>query len=344
MSVNQSLEYAQAALTNQSWDLCRQWLEHALREATSEGPARQALVLNNLGVFYRRLHEPRRAEECFEKAWSLAQSRCGAQAQTLQGRILANWAVLDHRQGRLIEARRRYQDSLLMCSEPVEDELAVARICLNLSWLHLQQDRLAQATTLLNRARGVAQKYPRELQLWAYLHLGSGRLALAEKRLAKAEMETLLAVRQSQKLAHFDPLLQAQTRAALANVYSLQARTQLDLAETNREGLSKSEEADRLFCQALDMLDDWGVPISFEYLESLSLRVDHLIRVQKFSLAEQQLQRLLVMLTEMDNLDPAFQMRAWERAAEVLARLGQTEMAAAARLQCEALSGKKSRS
>lgn len=335
MSWIQSVNYAQQAALTQSWDLCQQWLGRALDQSPLEDSEQRSLVLNNLGVHYRRFHRLDRARECFEKAfyWS--------ETPWLRGRILANWAVLEHRGGDLKSARKRYQEALLLCSEYAEDPLAVARICVNLAWLHLQQDRAVQTESLLKRAKGLISDFPEEIQLESRIWLGFGRLDLTQKRLAKAEAAVLSALRAAQRMNSFDPLLHAQARAGLAQVFSHQAEGLLDGRDTHGAGLEKAAQAEGLFGEAEDLLEDSGLPVNFERLDLLGLHIDHYIRVKAWSKAEVPLQRLLGLVEKMPFLDPTLRSRVWEKAAEVLRRLEQRELAAAASQKALALARAK---
>ena len=328
----ESLGYAQQAQGAHSWDLCHQWLEQALRDCENQDPHRRCLVMNNMGVLFRRLHDTDQAVHCFERALE------GCQEPWLRGRIFANWAVLEHRRGQLNQARRYYQDALTGCSEPPEDELAAARICLNFAWLHLQQDRQVQADTLLKRARQLVQLHPEDSLLECRLHLGLARSAQAQKRLAKAEIEILQSIRVAQKLGYFEPIVHSQARASLANCYSLQAVSQLDNPDTRQDGVERSQQAEVLFAEALSLLVDWGHRHSFEYVEAISLQVDHWIRMKQWQQAEDSLQKLLAMVTEMTTLETTFKASAWERAALVLRQLEQHELADLAVQQLQALS------
>ena len=330
----ESLGYAQQALGAHSWDLCHQWLEQALRDCEHQAPDRRSLVMNNLGVLFRRVHDADSAVSCFEKALD------GCQEAWLRGRIFANWAVLEHRRGQLIPARRYYQDALLCCSEPVEDELAVPRICLNFAWLHLQQDREVQADTLLKRARLLVQKHPDDHLLECRLHLGLARLAQSQKRLAKAEVEILQAVRVAQKLGYFEPIVHSQARASLAHCYSLQAEEQLANSDTHQDGQERRDQAETLFTESLALLQDWGHRHSFEYVETLSLQVDHFMRMKLWAQAEEVLQKLLAMVTEMQTLETSIRVSAWERAAAVLRQLEQFELADLAQQHVDELSAR----
>lgn len=331
----ESLGYAQQALGSHSWELCQRWLNHALTECDAQDGTRRSLVLNNLGVMFRRIHDAEQAVACFEQALEQLEDTW------LRGRIFGNWAVLEHRRGKLAAARRLYQDALNCCSEPVEDELAVARICLNFAWLHLQQDRQVQAETLLKRARLLVQKHPEDGLLECRLHLALARLAEFQKRLGKAESEILQALRLAQKLGYFDPIVHSQARASLGHCYSVQAASQLENPDTLQDGLSRSGEAEKLFDEALTMLEDWGHRHSFDYVETLSLQVDHGIRMKKWSEAEPVMKRLIARVTEMTTLDPAFQARAWERAALVLRQVGNGVMADLAQQRFEELTVRK---
>jgi tetratricopeptide (TPR) repeat protein len=292
--------------------------------------------MNNLGVLFRRMHDADQAVSCFEQALD------GCEEPWLRGRIFSNWAVLEHRRGQLTVARRCYQDALNCCSEPPEDELAVARICLNFAWLHLQQDRQVQADTLLKRARLLVQQHPEDSLLECRLHLGLARSAQVQKRLAKAEIEILQAIRVAQKLGYFEPIVHSQARARLADCYSLQALGQLDNPDTVKDGQERSQQAEILFSEALSILVDWGHRHSFEYVETLSLQVDHWVRTRQWHPADESLQRLLAMVTEMTTLETTFKARAWERAALVLRQLEQFELADLATQQFQALTlGKK---
>lgn len=332
----ESLGYAQQALGAHSFELCHQWLEQALLECQSQDPARRCLVYNNMGVLFRRVHDTEQAVHCFEQALE------GCEEPWLRGRIFANWAVLEHRGGNLTAARRYYQDALNCCSEPVEDELAVARICLNFAWLHLQQDRFLQADSLLKRARALVQNHPEDSLLECRLHLGLARSAQAQKRLAKAEQEVLQAIRVAQKLGFFEPIVNSQARSALAHCYSLQALGQLDNPDTCKDGRERCEHAEVLFEEALTLLSDWGHRLSFEYVEAVSLHVDHWIRMKKWVQAEESLQKLLAMVNEMKTLETGFKASAWERAALVLRQLDQKELADLATARWQELMARKS--
>jgi tetratricopeptide (TPR) repeat protein len=329
LSWSESLENARQALIACEWDLCSQWLERALEDCAHMEPNRRALTLNNLGLMFRRIGDWQQAIACYEQAM------LAVQEDWLKGRIIANWAVLEHRQGRLNEARRRYSEALTICGA---DELAVARVCINFSWLHLQQERTVQAETLLKRARSLTQNHPEDPVMQSRLHLGAARLALHQKRLAKAEMEVLQGIRLAQKLDYFEPVLHAQARAALGNVYSLQAVEQLDQPTTQKDGEQRRGQAQVLFQESLMLLLDWGQKLSYEFVDAAALQVDHFIRLQMWNDAEIALQEALSVVTEMTGLDPQIRAGTWERAAKVLVQLGKHELAKRALKEFQAIS------
>lgn len=332
MSWSESIEYARQALMACSWELCAQWLERALEQCQDLEPNRRALTLNNLGLMFRRIGDWEQALACYEQAL-----QCAVE-EWLRGRVVANLAVLEHRRGNLNQARKRYSEALSACES---DELATARVCINFSWLHLQQERTVQAETLLKRARALTQNHPEEPTMECRLHLGNARLALAQKRLSKAEMEVLQAIRGAQKLDYFEPILHAQARAALANVYSLQASEQLDNPGTAADGEQRRQQADTLFEESLILLQDWGQKLSFEYVDASSLQVDHFIRMKQWERAEEALQTLLSLVSEMTGLDPQVRAGAWERAGTVLRQLGKSDLAREAVAEWQKITGKR---
>jgi len=325
-----SLERARQELASCRWDNCHGLLEQALEEV--QETAQRAVVLNNLGMLFRKIADLDQAEACFEQALE-----CQPEAG-LAGRIRANWAVLQHRRGHFRAARKLYQEALVLCSEPSEDELAVARICLNFSWLHLQQGRKAQAETMIKRARGIVQSLPEQEVLQSRLHLGLGRCALEQGRLTKAEVELLQAIRVAQRMRQFDPIIHSQARALLAQIYSRQAVEQLAQKHTEQDGQKRCNQAEMLFVESLMMLDDWGQKLTLEYAENLSLQVDHWIRLQDWERAEIWLQKLLLLAGEMKSLDAQMKASAWERASKVLHQLHKHELAAQALVEFQTLS------
>jgi tetratricopeptide (TPR) repeat protein len=326
----ESLTSAQAALGSYRLDLCHQWLKHAMPEAQDD-PIRRCVLLNNFGLDHRRNHNPVKAARFFQQALQ------DCEASWLRGRIFANWGVLEHRRGNLVAARRLYQDALNCCSQPVEDEKAVARVCINFAWLHVQQDRGVQADTLLRRARSLVARYPEDTMLECRLHLAMGRAAMAGRRLTKAEADFLQAVRVVQKLDYFDAVLLAQCRAALANCYSLQAFGQLDTSETRKDALERGSQADNLFVESLELLEDADQATSLEYIEALSMAVDHSIRTGQWGVAEARVQKLLELVTGIEHLEAGLKVRAWERATQILRQVGKTQLAERAQRRATAL-------
>jgi hypothetical protein len=63
--------------------------------------------------------------------------------------------------------------------------------------------------------------------------------------------------------------------------------------------------------------------------------------MKKWSEAEPVMKRLIARVTEMTTLDPAFQARAWERAALVLRQVGNGVMADLAQQRFEELTVRK---
>ncbi|MBS2034240.1 hypothetical protein JST97_04590 [bacterium] len=330
MSWVDSLTSAQAALGAYDLDLCHQWLKHAMPESQDD-PVKRCVMLNNLGLYRRRKNDPEKAARFFQQALQDCPS------PWLRGRIFANWGVLEHRRGNLVAARRLYQDALNCCSEPVEDEKALARICINFAWLHVQQDRGVQADTLLRRARSLVANYPEDALLECRYHLAMGRAAMAGKRLSKAETDFLQALRVVQKLDHFDGVLLSQCRAALANCYSLQAFGQLDLSETKKDGLQRGDQAENLFVESLELLEDANQSESLEYIEALSMAVDHSIRTTRWEQAEERVQRLLELIVSTEHLEMGLKIRAWERATQILRQVGKPQLAERAQRRAAAL-------
>lgn len=316
----ESLTSAQEALGSYSFERCLEWLKHAMPECQAD-PLKRCLLLNNMGVYHRKNGNPEKAVRFFEQALQ------SCEPSWLRGRIFANWGVLEHRRGNLVVARRLYQDALNCCSQPVEDEKAVVRLCINFAWLHVQQDRAVQADTLLRRARGLVAKYPDDAMLECRYHLAMGRSAVAGKRLAKAEVDFVQAIRVVQKLDFFEPVLLAQCRAALANCYSVQAFGQLDASDTKRDGIERGEQAENLFQEALELLECADQSSSLEYIETLSLAVDHSIRTGDWEQAEQRVQRLLELVTALEHLEIGLRISAWERATQILRQVGKTQLA-----------------
>ena len=316
----ESLTSAQQALGAYSFERCLQWLKHAMPECQVD-PVKRCLLLNNLGIYHRKSGDPEKAVRFFEQALQ----ECST--SWLRGRIFANWGVLEHHRGNLVAARRLYQDALNCCSQPVEDEKAVARLCINFARLHIQQDRTVQADTLLRRARGLVAKYPDDAMLECRLHLALGRAAMAGKRLSKAEVDFTQAIRVVQKLDYFEPVLLAQTRAALADCYSIQAFAQMDGAATQKDGRDRIDEAENLFGEALDLLDDAEQGRGLEYIETLSLAVDHSVRTGRWETAEMRVQKLLELVTATEHLEIGLRISAWERATQILRQVGKTELA-----------------
>lgn len=335
MSWAHSIEYAQHALSTCSWEVCHQWLEQALAECQQVAPERRVVTLNNLAILFRRVHDYQQAMACYEQALEMLEELPGV--VWLRGRVLANLAALEHRRGELIPARARYQEALEVCSDPVVDELAVAHIAVNLALLHLQQDRSTQAETLLRRARSMFQHHPDQQFLEARYHLVQARLAIFQKRLTKAEMEALQAIRMAQKLPTFDPVLQSQARAALAQIYSRGALSEAEQLQVAGDNTQRREQADVLFEEALTLLEDHGLSQALEYLEALSLRLDHEIRIQNWQRAEATALQLLTRMETFEALDPDFRARAWERASKALGKLGKVEEAQVAHQQWQRL-------
>lgn len=284
-------------------------------------PIKRCLLLNNMGIYHRKNRDPEKAVRFYEQALQ----ECSA--SWLRGRIFANWGVLEHHRGNLVAARRLYQDALNCCSQPVEDEKAVARLCINFARLHIQQDRTVQAETLLRRARGLVARYPDDAMLECRLYLALGRAAMAGKRLSKAEVDFTQAIRVVQKLDYFEPVMLAQTRAALADCYSIQAFAQMDGLGAKNEGRERVDEADNLFSEAIDLLEDAEQRHSSEYLETLSLAVDHSVRTGCWETAEERVQKLLELVTATEQLEFGIRISAWERATQILRQVGKTELA-----------------
>lgn len=341
MSWASSIEYAQHALSTCNWEVCHQWLEQALSDCQQQAPERRVVTLNNLAILYRRAHDYQQAMACYEQALAMLEDLPGV--LWLRGRVLANLAALEHRRGELIQARARYQEALETCSDPVLDELAVAHIAVNLALLHLQQERVPQAETLLRRARSMFQHHPGQHFLEARYHLAQSKLAIYQRRLTKAEMEALQAIRMAQKLATFDPVLQSQARVTLAQIYSRGALSEAEQLQVAGEGSERREQADVLFEEALALLEDYGLSGALEYLEGLSLRLDHEIRIQHWQRAEATALNLLTRMGAFEALDTDFQARAWERASKALGKLGQVEEAQAAHQQWQSLVAQKTR-
>ena len=326
----ESLTSAQQALGAYSFERCLQWLKHAMPEC-QEDPVKRCLLLNNMGLYHRKNGDPDKAVRFFEQALQECQT------SWLRGRIFANWGVLEHRRGNLVAARRLYQDALNCCSQPVEDEKAVVRLCINFARLHVQQDRGVQADTLLRRARSLVAKYPDDAMLECRYHLAMGRAAMAGKRLSKAELDFLQAIRVVQKLDYFEPVLLAQCRAALANCYSVQAFGQLDTSETKRDGMERGEQAENLFLEALELLEGADQSRSLEYIEALSLAIDHSIRTGKWETAEIRVQQLLELVTAIEHLEVGIRISAWERATQILRQVGKPQLAERAQRRQTAL-------
>lgn len=326
----ESLTSAQQALGSYSFERCLQWLKHAMPECQAD-PVKRCLLLNNMGVYHRKSGNPEKAVRFFEQA--LQDCELG----WLRGRIFANWGVLEHRRGNLVAARRLYQDALNCCSEPLEDEKAVVRLCINFAWLHVQQDRGVQADTLLRRARSLVAKHPEDAMLECRYHLAMGRAAMAGKRLAKAEMDFLQASRVVQKLDYFEPVLLAQCRSALANCYSVQAFGQLDASDTKKDGLERGEQAENLFQEALELLEGADQARSLEFVEALSLAVDHSIRTGQWDSAEERVQQLLELVTSLEHLEIGIRISAWERATRILRQVGKLQLAERAQRRHTAL-------
>lgn len=316
----ESLTSAQQALGSYSFERSLEWLKHAMPEC-QEDPVKRCLLLNNMGLYHRKSGNPDKAVRFFEQALQ----EC--EPSWLRGRIFANWGVLEHRRGNLVAARRLYQDALNCCSQPVEDEKAVVRLCINFARLHVQQDRGVQADTLLRRARGLVAKYPDDAMLECRYHLAMGRAAMAGKRLAKAEVDFVQAIRVVQKLDYFEPVLLAQCRSALANCYSVQAFGQLDTSETRRDGRERCEQAETLFLESLELLEGADQVQSLEYIETLSLAMDHSIRTGKWETAEVRVQRLLELVTATEHLEIGIRISAWERATQILRQVGKPQLA-----------------
>ena len=335
------MEYAQHALCGCSWDVCHQWLEQAWLECQDQVPERRVVTLNNLAILFRRSHDYQQAMACYEQALEILESLPGV--IWLRGRVLANLAALEHRRGELIQARARYQEALEVCSDPIVDELAVAHIAVNLALLHLHQERVPQAETLLRRARSMFQHHPGQYFLEARYHLAQSRLAIHQRRLTKAEMEALQAIRMAQKLPTFDPVLQSQARACLAQIYSRGALSEAEQLQVAGEATERREQADVLFEEALGLLEDHNVSNSLEYLEALSLRLDHEIRIQHWQRAEATALDLLTRMGAFESLDLEFQARAWERASKALGKLGRNEEAQTAQLQWQSLLAQRGR-
>ena len=326
----ESLTSAQEALGSYSFERCLEWLKHAMPECQSD-PVKRCLLLNNMGVYHRKNGNPDKAVRFFEQALQ------DCEPSWLRGRIFSNWGVLEHRRGNLVAARRLYQDALNCCSQPVEDEKAVVRLCINFAWLHVQQDRGVQADTLLRRARGLVARFPDDAMLECRYHLAMGRSAMAGKRLAKAEVDFVQAIRVVQKLDFFEPVLLAQCRAALANCYSVQAFGQLDASDTKRDGLERGDQAENLFQEALELLEGADQANSLEYVEALSLAVDHSIRTGHWEEAESRVQRLLELVTALEHLEIGLRISAWERATHILRQVGKTQLSERAQRRHTAL-------
>ncbi len=330
----ESLTSAQAALGSYSFERCLQWLKHAMPECQQD-PVKRCLLLNNMGLYHRKSGNPEKAARFFEQALQ------DCQPGWLRGRIFANWGVLEHRRGNLVAARRLYQDALNCCSQPVEDEKALVRLCINFARLHVQQDRGVQADTLLRRARSLVAKYPDDAMLECRYHLAMGRAAMAGKRLAKAEVDFLQAIRVVQKLDFFEPVLLAQCRSALANCYSVQAFGQLDVSDTKKDGMERGEQAENLFLEALELLESADQASSLEYIETLSLATDHSIRTGKWETAEIRIQNLLELVTVIEHLEIGIRISAWERATQILRKVGKPELAERAQRRQLALVGEQ---
>ncbi|MBX3166496.1 MAG: tetratricopeptide repeat protein [Candidatus Eremiobacteraeota bacterium] len=326
----ESLTSAQQALGSYSFELCLQWLKHAMPDCQAD-PVKRCLLLNNLGLYHRKNGNPEKAARFFEQALQ------DCQPSWLRGRIFANWGVLEHRRGNLVAARRLYQDALNCCSQPVEDEKAVVRLCINFARLHVQQDRGVQADTLLRRARGLVAKYPDDAMLECRYHLAMGRAAMAGRRLAKAEVDFVQAIRVVQKLDYFEPVLLAQCRSELANCYSLQAFGQLDVSETKKDGLERGDQAENLFCEALELLEGAEQSQSLEYIEALSLAMDHSVRTGQWENAETRVQKLLERVTATEHLEIGIRISAWERATLILRQVGKPQLAERAQRRQTAL-------
>ncbi|ODT57099.1 hypothetical protein ABS71_20695 [bacterium SCN 62-11] len=284
-----------------------------------------------MGVYHRKTGTPETAVRFFEQALQ------DCDPSWLRGRVFANWGVLEHRRGNLVAARRLYQDALNCCSQPLEDEKAVVRLCINFAWLHVQQDRGVQADTLLRRARSLMAKYPDDAMLECRYHLAMGRAAMAGKRLAKAEVDFVQAIRVVQKLDFFEPVLLAQCRAALANCYSVQAFGQLDGSETRRDGMERGEQAENLFQEAFELLEGADQADSLEAIEALSLAVDHSIRTAHWEAAETRVQKLLELVTALEHLEIGLRISAWERATQILRQVGKSQLAERAQRRHTAL-------
>lgn len=328
---------AQRALREGDGAEARGWLETAAEQAASGRPDHQALTLSNLGLALRKLGEWKGAISCYERSLRLAQ------ASWLQGRVSNNLALLEHRLGRLPQARRRYTEALALCSAEPEDRLGVARVCVNLAWLHLQSDRATQAETLLKRARGLlpADASAEASRLEARFHLAATRLAAGQKKLAKAELEALQAFRAAQRLGSDEPWLQALVRAVLADVYSRQAAEQLGHELTRKDGERKRDRADELLVEVAARTPfEPGHPC-YEAVDLLWLRAEHQVRMGRWEQADEELRRLLLTTVDMDGLDPAVTVRCWDRAAHVLRQLDQHELAAEAVRQGQLAAGLK---
>ncbi|MFN8614283.1 MAG: hypothetical protein U0931_42520, partial [Vulcanimicrobiota bacterium] len=145
------------------------------------------------------------------------------------------------------------------------------------------------------------------------------------------------AIRVVQKLDYFDGVLLAQCRAALANCYSLQAFGQLDLSETKKDGQERGNQAENLFIESLELLVDAEQGESLEYIEALSLAVDHSMRTGKWELAEERVQKLLELIIAVEHMEIGLKIRAWERAAQILRHVGKTHLAERAARRVAAL-------
>lgn len=326
----ESLTSAQQALGSYSFELSLQWLKHAMPDCQTD-PVKRCLLLNNMGLYHRKIGNPEKAARFFEQALQ------DCEPSWLRGRIFANWGVLEHRRGNLVAARRLYQDALNCCSQPVEDEKAVVRLCINFARLHVQQDRGVQADTLLRRARSLVAKYPDDAMLECRYHLAMGRAAMAGKRLAKAETDFVHAIRVVQKLDYFEPVLLAQCRSALANCYSLQAFGQLDGLDTKKDGLERGSQAENLHGEALELLEGADQAQSLEYIEALSLAMDHSVRTGQWETAETRVQKLLELITATEHLEIGIRISAWERATLILRQVGKPQLAERAQRRQTAL-------
>lgn len=328
MSWMENLNHAKVALQACRWDACHQWLEKCLEEPDLK---HRGLFMHNLALLFRKIADYDQAEACLEQGLE-----CSKEAW-LRGRLTANYGVLELRRGRFTQARKRFQEALDLASELPEDTLAIIMTSLNFSHLQVKQGHLVQAESLVKRARGLAQHYPDRLELQARVHLGVARVALAQDRLSRAEMELLQSIRKAQKMGHFEATLQAQARALLGEVYSRQAAELMRQNQMEKEAKERSEMAETLLEEARNSLRDWGLRMTLEYLECISAQADHWIRWQSWEKAEATLQRLATLCSEIRGVDRRLHASAWERAARVLHHLDRHDLALEATTQFQKL-------